>query len=425
MAIWATHGVGGIVRHSEMRDEVRGMDTHTDPPATAVLVPVLALAAFVNMTGALALGPFLPVIADELETNVGVLGQVPALAMLLAAALGFVVGPLADRYGYRRTLVTSVLVVGFSAVGTALAPTFLPLLAAGLLGALGRAAVVPTAQAVAGTHFRDDRRRRAISWIMTGHSASALLGVPLLTVVAAFAGWRAALAAFGVLALGMALLLSRTAMADGGRLGGPLRLGAVIAAYAPVRRHRPTLGLIVANFLGGTSTWAAFTYLGAYLAQRHGFSTTEVGLGYFLVGIGVVVGTRIVGSPLGARPRPLLVVARVGGGALIGAALILPLPASAALALLVFGALADLVGATATAVLVAAALPDARATALTAANAALSLGFACGGALGGLALALGDYPVVGLISLTGLLAAGALVWWSRPRDAAVPTLAPS
>ena len=58
-----------------------------DRPPTR-LVPTLALAAFVNMTGALALGPFLPVIAAELGTGVAVLGQVPALAMVLAAALG-------------------------------------------------------------------------------------------------------------------------------------------------------------------------------------------------------------------------------------------------------------------------------------------------------------------------------------------------
>ncbi len=59
---------------------------HEEDRPTTRLVPPLALAAFVNMTGALALGPFLPVIADELGSGVAVLGQVPALAMLLAAA---------------------------------------------------------------------------------------------------------------------------------------------------------------------------------------------------------------------------------------------------------------------------------------------------------------------------------------------------
>jgi predicted MFS family arabinose efflux permease len=345
--------------------------------------------------------------------------------MLLAAALGLVVGPLTERVGYRRMLVASILAVACSALGMALAPGFPLLLLAGLLGAVGRAAVVPTAQAVAGAHFGDDHRRRAISWVMTGHSCSALLGLPLLTAVAAFGGWRAALLALAAVALAVALLLWRTPMADGGRAGVPLRLAGVFAAYAPILRHRPTLAVVAASFVGATGAWAAFTYLGAYLAQRHGFSTSEVGLGYLATGVGIVAGTRLVATRLGSRPRPLLALARVAGGVLTGAALLLPLPAPAALGLLVLGAMADFMSATATAVLLAAESPDARATTLTVNNAALSLGVACGGALGGLALALADYPAVGLLSLAWMLAAAALVWWSRPRGVAVPDAVPA
>src|SRR6478736_8628335 len=71
----------------------------------------LALAAFVNMTGSLALGPFLAPVAGELGTSVALLGQIPSLTMLLAAGLGLIVGPLADHYGYRRTLILSLLAV--------------------------------------------------------------------------------------------------------------------------------------------------------------------------------------------------------------------------------------------------------------------------------------------------------------------------
>jgi predicted MFS family arabinose efflux permease len=86
----------------------------------------------------------------------------------------------------------------------------------------------------------------------------------------------------------------------------------------------------------------------------------------------------------------------------------------------VLGATADIVGGTSTAVLLAAESPDGRVTTMILNNAALSLGMACGGALGGLALALGDYPIVGLVSLIWLLIAAALVWWSRPRGVPSP-----
>ena len=90
------------------------------PTSATRLVAILALAAFVNMMGALALGPFLPVVADDLGTSVALLGQVPSLMMLLAALLGLAIGPLADRYGFRWTLVIGLLTVAIGALGTAL-----------------------------------------------------------------------------------------------------------------------------------------------------------------------------------------------------------------------------------------------------------------------------------------------------------------
>ena len=402
-------GEGGTPSRGSMEQ------TSTKPVSAARLVPVLALAAFVNMTGALALGPFLPVVADELGTSVAVVGQVPSLAMLLAAGLGLVIGPLAERFGYRRTLVLSIVAVASSALGMGLAPSVVPLLLAGLIGAVGRAAVVPTAQAVVGTRFEDAERRRAVSWIMTGHSGSALVGIPLLTGIAAFASWRIALAALGMLALAVAVLLRLTPIADGGRRDGPLRLRGILTSYAPLWTRRSLAAVVLSSFVGGTGSWVAFTYLGAYFAQRHGYTTTEVGLVYLAVGVGIVLGTRMVGTRLGARPRPLLIAARAGGGVTIGAALLLPLPAPVSLGLLVLGAMADLVATTAAAVLLVADAPESRATTMTVNQAALSLGVACGGVLGGLVLANGEYSALGAVALAWLLAAAGLLVWARPR----------
>src|SRR5262245_32519192 len=91
------------------------------------LVPALTLATFFNHTSAFGLGPFLPVISQELSTPVTLLGQIPAGMMILAALLGVVAGPVADHIGCRRTLVAGLLSVVVSALATGLAPTF-PLL---------------------------------------------------------------------------------------------------------------------------------------------------------------------------------------------------------------------------------------------------------------------------------------------------------
>jgi MFS family permease len=89
--------------------------------------------------------PFLPFIVEAHGVSVSLLGQIPALMLLLSTFLGLVIGPLADRYGNRRTLFLCLLAVVASGLSTALAPTLSVLFPAALFGAIGRAAVMPVA----------------------------------------------------------------------------------------------------------------------------------------------------------------------------------------------------------------------------------------------------------------------------------------
>ena len=72
------------------------MRLHAAPPVRG-LVPTLTLATFVNHLNVIAWNPFLPFMAAEFGVTVALLGQVPALMMLLATSLGLVIGPLADH----------------------------------------------------------------------------------------------------------------------------------------------------------------------------------------------------------------------------------------------------------------------------------------------------------------------------------------
>ena len=79
-------------------------------PVATGLIPILTLATFTNHLNVVAWrNPFLPFIALTHGIGIGLLGQVPALMLLLSALLGLVIGPLADRYGYRLTLSVCLL----------------------------------------------------------------------------------------------------------------------------------------------------------------------------------------------------------------------------------------------------------------------------------------------------------------------------
>src|SRR6186997_8726 len=154
---------------------IRSEDSLSDSPEPQVisrwLVAALMVATFVNFLGSLALGPFLPQVAHDLETTVALVGQVPALVLLLAALLGLVIGPLADHYGYGRSLMAGILAATVSTLAIGLAPTYAFLLLVTIIGAIGRAAVQPSAQATVALHFPDEAKRRyAMSRVQMGNS---------------------------------------------------------------------------------------------------------------------------------------------------------------------------------------------------------------------------------------------------------------
>jgi predicted MFS family arabinose efflux permease len=361
---------------------------------------MLSLAAFVNHLNLIAWNPFLPSIAEAQGVTVALLGQVPALMLLLSAFVGLVIGPLADRAGYRRALLVCLLAVAASSLMTGLAVTLPILVLAGLVGAVGRAGIMPVAQAVAATFFVDDTgRRRAISRIQNGGPLAATLGVPLLTTIAVAVQWRGAFIVLAGLAFATALILQRILRREGIAGSGEVRLTSVLAAYRPVLRHRPTLTLIVAACVENAGVNAMWTYYGAFYVQYYAFSTEQVGWVSLAAGLGVLVGQTAAGGWLGSRPGLLFTVGCTGSGSLVGLSLMLALPAPAAMALMAAGWLMHGLVMVSTIVLLVVHSPAGRATTLTLYGSAMSFGMALGAGLGGIALAGAGYFALGVCTV--------------------------
>jgi len=393
------------------------------------LVSALMLATFVNFLGLLALGPFLPQIADSLGTTVALVGQIPALVTLLAALLGLVIGPLADHYGYDRTLIAGVLAATLGTLATGLVPTFAILLVVAIFGAVGRAAVQPAAQALVATRFPDERSQRyAQSRVQMGNSGAAIIGVPLLTSIAAFGGWRLAFLALAVVGLISLLILWRTVGIQARPSPARLRFRGVLASYLPLLGEPRTTMVMVASLLGSTGIWMVWGYLAAFLVEVHGFTIQDVGWVYLLGGGGVMIGTMLTGTSLGAYPRTLMIVGRIAGAALLACALIPPLSGLTVVALVSLAMVFQGTWGVPSLMLLNAWSPAGRATTMTLNNSAITLGTALGGTIGGILLATGGYSAIGLCAPIFQLLSAAIIWWLSPRLVPVysrpPTEAP-
>ena len=398
---------------------VHGIDpTLTAHPPSARPVPaswrvqvVLCLAIFFAALSFFAPTPFYPQMARDLQTTVPLLGQVMTLMALLSAGLGLTIGPLADRYGYRWPLVIGLVAVAGTLLGTGLAPAYAILLGLGLLGGLGDALVYSLPYALAAVSFTGDARRRTMGWMLAAISVAPIVGVPLLTAVGGRTSWRLALGVAGFLAAGAAWVVMVTLPPDGRHPRTPLQVRTLLAAYAPLLRHPPSLRLIAVSALRGMWWIGLFTYLGAYLGTVVGLRPDQVGLVYALVGGAYALGSIVAGGRLGAvSPRASVPVANVVAAVAMGLLLSFPSIWLVLSLLLVVGPASAVAGVSVPALL-AAQSPAGAGTTMVLNGSILNLGAAGGAALGGLLIALGGYPALGLgLALVALVAA-VLAWW--------------
>ena len=373
----------------------------------------LCLAAFFAALNFFAPSPFYPDIARDLDTTVPLVGQVVTVMTLLSASLGLLAGPLADRYGFRWPLFIGLLAIAATLVGTGLAPAYPVLLGLGLLGGFGDALVFTLPFAIAATHFHGAAQRRAIGWTIAAISLAPVVAVPLLTTVAAFSSWRVALAIAGLTAIGVAGIVVTSLPADARRPGTSLAARTLLAAYAPLWRHPPSLRLLAVSGLRGLWWVGLLTYLGAFLGSVVGFSGPQVGIVYGLSGAAYAFGSVISGRWLGGiSPRAIVTVANVMGGILVGLALAVPHP-SLVPPLLLGASLAAAVSSVGVVALLASQSPAGAGTTMVLNGSILNVGAAGGAVLGGLLITVGGFTALGIGLPPFALLGAVLAWWPR------------
>lgn len=377
-------------------------------------VSALVVASFLGALTGVSLGPFLAPVARDLGTTVPLLGQIATASLLCAAFLGLAVGPMSDRYGRRRLLLVGLGGVALCGAATAAARGYPGLLGGQLVGSLGVAALEGVALAEAGARFSGAARRRAMGAITGAIASSSVVGVPLLAAVGGAFGWRPAFLALGAAGLTGACAVALALPPDGPTAavrapGGRGTARALLASYAPLVRHRRALALLGSSSLRAVFWMGAVLYLGALFAERYGFGTGEVGLVYLASGVGYLAGSAAAGSRFGAAdPRALHAATTAGCGLLFGLAFAAPFgPAFAVGCASVASFLAPF-GWVSLAAMLSEETPAGQGTTMVLAVSVYSLGAAAGGAAGGLLLALGGYPALGLALPAFALAAAAL-----------------
>lgn len=243
------------------------------------------LITFIIGTDTFLVSPLLPTLTQYYgipEHLSGFIVSAYALGYTLSA---IVVGPISDRHDRRRILLIGLLIfAGATALG-GLANTYPMMLAARFLAGLAAACAGPQIWAAIPLLFPKDQVVKMMGYVSAGLAVAQIVGVPLGSFLAAVS-WRFPFFFVGTIALLLTLLSARylpsLSSADDHES---------TAVYRQVWHNRPVVKLLLAYFLFQMANFCGFAFIGTWFAKSYGLSVSLIGSLMLVIGIGQFIGS--------------------------------------------------------------------------------------------------------------------------------------
>ena len=394
-------------------------------PGQTRVFSIIAAALFLNNTVALMLGPLLVDIAREFDTSVAVAGQLFAVTFAAWAVFAPLVGPISDSFGRRPVALAGLSLMGACILASAFAPNLIVLMALLIGTGLSGAMIPPNSMAAITDVVALETRGRAIALAQSISTSAAVIGVPVVAVLASVGDWRLPFTVCGGLLLATAAFswvwYPRNETA-GNHAGGP-------RTFSYFSRFRE-LGSIpvfrfgmLANLSQRIGFYAVLGYIAAYLIDTYGMSVGKTAIPLAVVGSGSVLGSLLAGVVAGRRNRlNLVAVCGLIGG--VAGTLVFGIdPSIWGTVAIAFGAVCLLsIGWPVFVTYATDVAGQSRATAVGMMGASNRLGGVVGASLGGAFLAIGGYTALGLFCLVAV-AFSALVMRLFVREPEAETIA--
>ncbi len=246
-------------------------------------------------TGLCILAPagMLPILADGVGVGIREAGLLVTYGAVILCFGSPIVAWLTTRIDRRTLLVGSL---GFMVIGqaaSAMAPNYATILVLRLAMLAGAAVFTPQAAGTIALLVPEKQRSGAIAFVFLGWSLAVAGGLPLITFVSAYVGWRGAFAAASLAALVPAILLIFALPRE--LRGPPLSLH----SFNVLAHSRKIILLLLITILPISGQLIVFVYLAPLLQKLTGASHEVIGSMFALFGVaafvGNVIATNIVG----------------------------------------------------------------------------------------------------------------------------------
>jgi predicted MFS family arabinose efflux permease len=279
----------------------------------------IALAAFASSLSTRALDPVVPLIADEFAVSVATAAGVAVGYMLTFGLVQPLLGPMADLFGKARLIVGCLVLLSVTNVLSAVAGSFVPLLAMRILAGIAAGGVVPVALSLVSDLVVREQRQVAIGRLTAGVMIGTLLGAAMSGLISDHQGWRGAIVVLGIMGLlasvAVTLGFSAAALTQLPRAD----LVAVKQGYRAILTNPNARVCYSAVFIEGCCVFGLFPFIASLISDRGQASSSTAGI----VIAGFAVGGLIYAATI-SRVLPKLGVrgAMIAGAGLVGLQLV-------------------------------------------------------------------------------------------------------
>jgi len=247
------------------------------PAIGRLIIPLLALAVFINYVDRGNLPTAAPLIKDELHLSSVQVGVLISAFFWTYTPFQVLAGWLGERINPYRTLAIGLAIWSVATVLTGLATTFAAILALRLLLGLGETAAFPCSSKIIAQHLPAHRLGGANALIAQGLSLGPAFGTFAGGLVMASMGWRAGFLLFGLTSLlwlvpwllasrGLAAHAAATAHADDHE----------VPAFRTILARRELWGAGLGHFSTNYGFYFVVSWLPLYLVKVQGFSMARM-----------------------------------------------------------------------------------------------------------------------------------------------------
>ncbi|WP_334074477.1 MULTISPECIES: MFS transporter [Paenibacillus] len=275
------------------------------------------LLMFLIGTDTFLISPLLPVLRETYGISVASSGWMIGAYALGYALFALVIGPLSDGWNRKKVMLYGMIGFAVSTFLCGIAPNFAVMLLFRALSGISAAVVTPQVWASIPSVVRSHQILRAMGMVTGGLAISQTLGVPVGAFMAART-WSLPFFLLGASALLLAVLI-RFLVPDlppgqVNRQASGLRF---LQSYRSVLTAKNGKISFIAYFAFQLGNFAAFSFLGTWLADAYSLDVAQTGQVMMFLGLGNLLGS-LFGSQAVKRfgKRGVLVFALGAAGAL-------------------------------------------------------------------------------------------------------------